>query len=332
MNKLFLFAIAFVCVLNSNAQNKSYMTFQAEIANRNSDTLFIRNNQKFSKKIVINSKGIFKDTLKVVDGSYFIYDGQESSELYLKNGYNLKMKMNAKEFDESIVYEGKGEAENNVLVKRTLLFEKYLSDEVSILEEPDFKKAMEEKKGDDSKLLSNPKLDPDFVALIKKDNEMRMNYLQKNHQANFAKSKLNNTMSPSFDYENHKGGKTKLADLAGKYVYVDVWATWCGPCRAEIPSLKAIEEKYHGKNIEFVSISIDVAKDHDKWKNFVTDKSLGGVQLFADKDWNSDFMKAYGVTSIPRFILIDPNGKIVKSDASRPSSRDLKEELDKLLN
>ena len=332
MKKLFLFAIAFIGVLNSNAQNKSYITFQAEIANRNSDTLFIRNNQKFSKKIVVNSKGIFKDTLKVADGSYFIYDGQESSELYLKNGYNLKMKMNAKEFDESIVYEGKGEAENNVLVKRTLLFEKYLSDEVSILEEPDFKKAMEEKKEDDAKLLSNPKLDPDFVALIKKDNEMRMNYLQKNHQANLAKSKLNNTMSPSFDYENHKGGKTKLADLAGKYVYVDVWATWCGPCRAEIPSLKAIEEKYHGKNIEFVSISIDVAKDHDKWKNFVTDKSLGGVQLFADKDWNSDFMNGYGINSIPRFILIDPNGKIVKSDAERPSNPKLKEELDKLLN
>lgn len=332
MKKLFLFAIAFIGVLNSNAQNKGYITFQAEIANRNSDTLFIRNNQKFSKKIVVNSKGIFKDTLKVADGSYFIYDGQESSELYLKNGYNLKMKMNAKEFDESIVYEGKGEAENNVLVKRTLLFEKYLSDEVSILEEPDFKKAMEVKKEDDAKLLSNPKLDPDFAALIKKDNEMRMNYLLKNHQANLAKSKLNNTMSPSFDYENHKGGKTKLADLAGKYVYVDVWATWCGPCRAEIPSLKAIEENYHGKNIEFVSISIDVAKDHDKWKKFVTDKNLGGVQLFADKDWNSDFMNGYGINSIPRFILIDPNGKIVKSDAERPSNPKLKEELDKLLN
>ena len=332
MKKLFLIAIAFIGVLNSNAQNKSYITFQAEIANRNSDTLFIKNNQKFSKKIVINSKGIFKDTLKVVDGSYFIYDGQESSELYLKNGYNLKMKMDAKEFDESIVYVGKGEAENNVLVKRTLLFEKYLSDEVSILEEPDFKKAMEEKIVDDSKLLSNPKLEMDFVALIKKDNEMRMNYLKKNHQANLAKSKLNNTISASFDYENHKGGNTKLEDFKGKYVYVDVWATWCGPCRAEIPSLKAIEEKYHGKNIEFVSISIDLAKDHDKWKNFVSDKSLGGVQLFADKDWNSDFMKSYGVTSIPRFILIDPNGKIVKSDASRPSNPELQKILDSLLN
>jgi hypothetical protein len=59
---------------------------------------------------------------------------------------------------------------------------------------------------------------------------------------------------------------------------------------------------------------------------------LGGVQLFADKNWYSDFMTSYGVTSIPRFILIDPNGKVVKGNASRPSSPELKEELDKLLN
>jgi len=93
-----------------------------------------------------------------------------------------------------------------------------------------------------------------------------------------------------------------------------------------------VEEKYHGKNIEFVSISIDVAKDHDKWKNFVGEKQLGGVQLFADKNWNSDFMKGFGVISIPRFILIDPNGKVVNSDAKRPSNPELQNVLDSLLN
>jgi hypothetical protein len=67
-------------------------------------------------------------------------------------------------------------------------------------------------------------------------------------------------------------------------------------------------------------------------ESIVTDKNLGGVQLFADKDWNSDFMKGYGVTSIPRFILIDPNGKIVKGDAARPSDPELRKELDRLLN
>lgn len=133
------------------------------------------------------------------------------------------------------------------------------------------------------------------------------------------KTLANGKPSPKFDYENHKGGKTSLESLKGKYVYIDVWATWCGPCRKEIPSLKKVEEQYHGKNIEFVSISIDALRDHEKWNKFVTDKQLGGIQLFADKDWNSPFVKEYAIDGIPRFILVDPNGNIVSADAPRPS-------------
>jgi thiol-disulfide isomerase/thioredoxin len=97
--------------------------------------------------------------------------------------------------------------------------------------------------------------------------------------------------SPSFSYENINGGMTSLEDLKGKYVYIDVWATWCGPCIAEIPALKVLEKTYHGKNIEFVSISIDNKKDKEKWQNMVAEKGLKGVQLFADKDWKSDLVK-----------------------------------------
>ncbi|HMI07961.1 MAG TPA: TlpA disulfide reductase family protein [Flavobacterium sp.] len=125
--------------------------------------------------------------------------------------------------------------------------------------------------------------------------------------------------SPAFDYENHKGGKTSLASLSGKYVYIDVWATWCGPCRQEIPSLQKVEAQYEGKNIAFVSISIDARKDYEKWKKMVTDQSLGGIQLIADNDWSSQFAVEYGIASIPRFILVGPDGNIINSDAPRPS-------------
>lgn len=127
--------------------------------------------------------------------------------------------------------------------------------------------------------------------------------------------------SPKFvDYENYKGGTTSLDDLKGKFVYVDVWATWCGPCKAEIPFLKEVEEKYHDKNIEFVSISVDKSKDHDKWVKMIEEKEMGGIQLFADKDWNSDFVKGYLIQGIPRFILIDTEGNIISANAPRPSS------------
>ena len=137
------------------------------------------------------------------------------------------------------------------------------------------------------------------------------------------------TPSPIFEnYENHEGGTTSLSDFKGKFVYVDVWATWCGPCKREIPSLKKVEAQYHGKNIAFVSISVDAPKRHngsadkahEAWKKMVTDKELGGVQLIADKDYESDFMKGYKVRGIPRFILIDPDGKIVNPDPPRPSN------------
>ena len=136
--------------------------------------------------------------------------------------------------------------------------------------------------------------------------------------------------SPTFNYDNINGGKTSLESLKGKFVYIDVWATWCGPCIAEIPALKEVEKEYHGKNIEFVSISIDDKKDFEKWKKMVADKELKGVQLFADNDWKSDFVKNFAIDGIPRFILIDTEGKIVNADAPRPSDAKLKELLTKV--
>ncbi|TGV01389.1 TlpA family protein disulfide reductase [Flavivirga rizhaonensis] len=128
--------------------------------------------------------------------------------------------------------------------------------------------------------------------------------------------------SPKFEnYENYKEGTTSLDDLKGKYVYIDIWATWCLPCIQEIPALKKIEEQYHDKNIEFVSISVDSKKDFEKWKKFVKDKALTGIQLFADKSLSADFMKSYNVGGIPRFILIGTEGEIISSNAPRPSDK-----------
>ncbi|MDA8596317.1 TlpA family protein disulfide reductase [Flavobacteriaceae bacterium] len=130
--------------------------------------------------------------------------------------------------------------------------------------------------------------------------------------------------SPVFnDYENFKGGTNSLSDYTGKYVYLDIWAQWCGPCKREIPYLQKVEAQYHGKNIEFISISIDKKEDYDKWRAMVEDKNLGGVQLLADDAWSSEFIKNYLIRGIPRFILVDPEGKIVTSNAPRPSDEKL---------
>jgi len=171
----------------------------------------------------------------------------------------------------------------------------------------------------------------EVFALYKNANQNTENLAKVTKNYNLLKNLTPGNVSPTFTYENHKGGETSLADLKGKIVYVDVWATWCGPCKREIPYLKEVEADYHGKNVAFVSISIDKKKDYDAWRAMVTDKELGGIQLFADKDWSSKFVTEYGIKGIPRFILIDGEGNIISSDAPRPSSADIRNTLDELL-
>ena len=131
--------------------------------------------------------------------------------------------------------------------------------------------------------------------------------------------------TPAIDFTgiDVNGKVHKLSDYKGKLVYVDVWATWCGPCKAEIPALKALEEKYHDKPIIFLSISVDKSKDRSKWQAFVEDKELKGVQLIADDAFNSKVARAYKITGIPRFMLFDTDGNIITTDAPRPSDNNL---------
>jgi thiol-disulfide isomerase/thioredoxin len=177
---------------------------------------------------------------------------------------------------------------------------------------------------------SNPNMKSihEFLVINTSDEDIKKS-LNETYEKN--KSLVMGMPSPQFvNYENHKGGNTSLDDLKGKYVYIDVWATWCGPCKREIPFLKEVEKKYHGKNIEFVSTSIDVAKDHSTWVEMVKNEQLGGIQLMADNNWKSKFVTDYAIEGIPRFILVDPNGNIVSADAPRPSDPKLVELLTQL--
>lgn len=123
------------------------------------------------------------------------------------------------------------------------------------------------------------------------------------------------SMSPDFKYISIKGDTCSLKDFRGKYVYIDVWATWCGPCCKEIPFLQDLEKKMKKKNIVFVSISCDA--NRMTWARIVKEKKMGGVQLHMRND--TSFKEAYGITGIPRFILLDKEGRIVNAYMTRPS-------------
>ena len=186
-----------------------------------------------------------------------------------------------------------------------------------------------------SKISSNKERSKDYLDLIKRltTHQPFIDAAEKQYQEVINSKGLNEgDDSPTFSYESVDGKTISLSDLKGKYIYIDVWATWCGPCIKQVPYLKQLEERYHHKNIVFVSISVDKENVKEKWKQMIIDKELGGVQLFADKSFDSDFMNAYAVNSIPRFILINPEGKIVNPEAPRPSFDKTRVLLDELLD
>ena len=432
MNKILLatLTVAFLACKTEPKEEKpiDYAVFSGTITNAEDDMLKVTGNG-LEKEITLNDDGTFRDTLKIEENGYYTFRlGRERSSMYLTQGSDIALSMDAAQFDESIKYTGEGATENNYLASKSLALENAMgkTDELFSLEPDAFEakltalknellKHLNENKGLNEEFKKQQELDAQYVHLINLDKYPRYNaYFTKketpvepesfkkqleavNYDDNTAAEAsgfyrelvVNNFMnelyedaseetsiaekgitmlkaknsqkikdvlakqlayelrpgnddaellytnltavssddkfkegltekydkiknlvkgkpSPSFDYENYKGGTTKLEDLKGKYVYVDVWATWCGPCKAEIPFLKEVEKSYHDKNIAFVSISIDQEKDKETWKKMIEEQELGGIQLFAEADWKSKFATDYAIEGIPRFIIIDP--------------------------
>jgi thiol-disulfide isomerase/thioredoxin len=132
-------------------------------------------------------------------------------------------------------------------------------------------------------------------------------------------------MAPDFTFPDINGKKVSLSDFRGKLVYIDFWATWCGPCKRELPHLKKLEEEYHGNpNVVFMSVSTDVSKDYAKWKSFYKTNDLKGVQLFGGDDCKKTVLLTYNITGIPRFVLVGKDGKLISDSAPRPSSDEIR--------
>lgn len=314
-----------------------------KITDQNSDSLRIRS-RTFSRTIQVGNEGIFRDTFQITPGLYNLNDGSESTTIFLRNGFDLFLTLDTKEFDETITYAGNGAEHNNFLARKSLLEEKLLDFEA--LSELEDLNILEEKMADIGRQLNAfYTSDSSIDTLVSQSaisglQPMLDSYSKYLKAAITLKTDLpKGSPSPSFaNYENVDGTTTSLDDLKGKYIYVDVWATWCGPCKAEIPALKNLEKEYHDRNIQFVSMSIDDDRTHsgswdkarEDWKAMIREKELSGIQLFAPEGWKSDFVTAYKIQGIPRFILIDPHGKIVTPDAPRPSSAKLKELFDSL--
>ena len=133
-------------------------------------------------------------------------------------------------------------------------------------------------------------------------------------------------IAADFTATDINGNAVTLSSLKGKVIYVDLWATWCGPCMEEMPHFETLKEKYRDNpGIAFISLSVD--DNIPLWKGSVMNRKVGGYQWLI----NRNKLDAYNIVGIPRILLIDRNFIMVDMNAPAPSSKKLPAIIDELL-
>lgn len=142
------------------------------------------------------------------------------------------------------------------------------------------------------------------------------------------KTTANGAMAPDFEQADTLGRPVRLSSFRGKYVLLDFWASWCGPCRQENPNIVRVYNQYKNKNFTVVGVSLDKPGSTFAWLEAIKSDHLTWTQLTDLKFWNNAVARLYYVQSIPKNFLIDPSGKIIAQDLR---GDDLEAELQKVL-
>jgi thiol-disulfide isomerase/thioredoxin len=137
-------------------------------------------------------------------------------------------------------------------------------------------------------------------------------------------------VAPDLELPDTSGVTRKLSDLKGKVILIDFWGTWCQPCIRELPYLESLAKTYEGKDLQILGVALETKKVR-KWQSFVHDRALKGVQLYAESQAANEQLQPYNITSVPRYVLLDREGRIISANAPRPSNARLREMIDNAL-
>jgi thiol-disulfide isomerase/thioredoxin len=120
-------------------------------------------------------------------------------------------------------------------------------------------------------------------------------------------------VAPAFEVETLGGDRVALEDFRGKFVLLDFWATWCGPCLRETPYLKATHEAF-GRDDRFAMVSLSLDEDREAPRRYVAKHALAWTQCAMSEEKRRSLLADYGATGIPQILLVDPDGRIVANN------------------
>ena len=312
-------------------------TLSGKIVNPTGEKVFL------FKRVVVNGRinnEPLDSTLLAEDGSFELstsvdkpgevvfYDGNEQFVMVMSPGDDMQLSLNTSYFDETIQFTGKGSEKNNALKNLYLINEVYSKeiqdlireDEIDTVALNDF---LEENGVAFLKIIDDYKKEfPEIEKgteplelLEARRSESLKKYVRQKIAFEASMEPLLNNKAIDFKGTNLKGETVSLSDFKGKVTVVDFWATWCGPCKAEFPAYKELEEKY-GDDVNFVSVGV-YCKEED-WKK-MAEKEGFKHNIFISKE-EQDQISEYEVKTIPRYLVLDENFKLIDADAPRPSS------------
>ena len=284
--------------------------------------------------IRFNESRSVKDTMNILENKiYKIYsfsNGKqgELGELFISSNSIIGMSIDENKLFESLTYTGSFKVPNNFLAYS----KKHQNELSNIVRNGIEQKELDiliQEKGD---LINKKGISLNIVdslsTYVKVEFDKFSDILKQKNAKYLYKSSLVNEIGNNFSFTDIYNNKVSLKDFYGKYLYIDVWATWCKPCKVEYAFLKQLEEHFSNNDqLQIISISTD--REFDKWQKYITKNSMKGKQLYSGT--NSDFVKFYDIGALPRFIFLDKEGKVISPEELRPSNPKLLKKLDSTL-